>query len=59
LRVDIEKKDKLYQDLVTQQALKIARLENQFSSLQGAVQEVQEFQKGMKHFKKGGLSYLS
>jgi hypothetical protein len=30
-------------------------LANKLSSLESAVQEIQEFQKNMKHFQKGGL----
>jgi site-specific recombinase XerD len=41
--------------LKIQQDLKVARLENQLSAVQETVQEIKEFQKGMKHYQKGGL----
>jgi integrase len=52
---EYEKKTSNLQNLVEEQNLKITRLENQLSSVQGAIQEIQEFQKGMQHFKKGGV----
>ena len=55
VRQKLEKTNETLRELATEQTLKIAKLENRLSSLQGDVQEIQEFQKSIQHFKKGGL----
>jgi integrase len=56
LQQDLEKTNKTLSELTLEQTLKITKLENRLSSLQGAIQEIQEFQKEMKFYKKGGAS---
>jgi integrase len=55
LRLEVEEKNKMLQNVVNELTLKNTRLENKLASLEGAVQEVREFQKGMNHFQKGGV----
>jgi integrase len=53
--LEVQEMKKTVENLNLQKDLKIARLENKLASLESAVEEIKEFQKGMKHYQQGGL----